>query len=128
LAVLGGHADLTGGLSAALLPHIKSGKLRALAVLDNKREEELPEVPTAKEEGMNVVNLMWRGVLAPKGIPRPVIDKLALAFKKMTEDKSVMGMIKRFGDDIYYLGPDEFTKVWREEFEAHKELGKIFKK
>ncbi len=128
LAVLGGHADLTGGLSAALLPHIKSGKLRALAVLDNKREEELPEVPTAKEEGMNVVNLMWRGVLAPKGIPRPVIDKLALAFKKMTEDKSVMGMIKRFGDDIYYLGPDEFTKVWREEFETHKELGKIFKK
>jgi len=128
LAVLGGHADLTGGLSAALLPHIKSGKLRALAVLDSRRQEELLDVPTAKEEGMNVVNLMWRGVLAPKGIPRPVIDKLALAFKKMTEDKSVMGMIKRFGDDIYYLGPDEFTKVWREEFEAHKELGKIFKK
>ncbi len=128
LAVLGGHADLTGGLSAALLPHIKSGKLRALAVLDSRRQEELLDVPIAKEEGMNVVNLMWRGVLAPKGIPRPVIDKLALAFKKMTEDKSVMGMIKRFGDDIYYLGPDEFTKIWREEFETHKELGKIFKK
>ncbi len=46
----------------------------------------------------------------------------------MTEDKSVIGMIKKFGDDIQYLGPDEFTKIWREEFESHKELGKIFKK
>ena len=128
MAVLGGHADLTGGLAIALLPHIKSGKFRALAVLDDRREEELPDVPTAKEQGVDVVNLMWRAVLAPKATPRPIIDTLAIAFKKMTEDKSVIGMIKKFGDDIQYLGPDEFTKVWREEFELHKELGKTFKK
>jgi tripartite-type tricarboxylate transporter receptor subunit TctC len=128
LAVLGGHADLTGGLPTSLLPHIKSGKFRALVVLDDRRAAELPDVPTAKEEGVNVVNLMWRAVLAPKGTPRPIIDRLALAFKKMTEDKSVIPMIKQMGDDIYYLGPDEFTKVWREEFESYKELGRIFKK
>jgi hypothetical protein len=46
----------------------------------------------------------------------------------MTEDKTVLAMIKQFGDEIHYLGPDEFTKVWREEYEAHKELGKQFKK
>jgi tripartite-type tricarboxylate transporter receptor subunit TctC len=128
LAVLGGHADMTGGLVTALLPHIKSGKLRALAVLDTKREEKLPEVPTAKEEGVDVVNLMWRAVLAPKGTPRPVIDKLAQAFKKMTEDKSVISMISQFGDEIQYLGPDEFGKLWREEFEMQKELGKALKR
>jgi tripartite-type tricarboxylate transporter receptor subunit TctC len=71
---------------------------------------------------------MWRGVLAPKGTPCPIIEKLAIAFKKMTEDKTVMSMIKRFGDEIQYLGPDEFTKLWRDEYEAHKELGKLFKK
>jgi tripartite-type tricarboxylate transporter receptor subunit TctC len=128
LAVLGGHADLTGGLVSALLPHIKAGKLRALAVLDNNREDKLPDVPTAKELGVPVVNLMWRAVLAPKGTPRPVIDKLALAFKQMTEDKSVTSMIKQLGDDIQYMGPDEFGKLWREEFEAQKELGKSLKK
>jgi tripartite-type tricarboxylate transporter receptor subunit TctC len=128
LAVLGGHADMTGGLVSALLPHIKSGKLRALAVLDNKREEQLPDVPTAKELGVNVVNLMWRAVLAPKGTPRPVIDKLALAFKHMSEDKSVTSMIKQLGDEVQYMGPDEFGKLWREEFEAQKELGKSLKK
>ena len=75
-----------------------------------------------------MVNLMWRAVLAPKGTPRPIIDKLALAFKKMTEDKSVIPMIKQIGDEIYYLGPDEFAKVWREEFECYKEIGRTFKK
>lgn len=128
VAILGGHIDVTAGLTAALLPHINAGKLHALAVLDEKRETDLPNVPTAKEEGIDVVNLMWRGVLAPKATPRPIIDKLALVFKKMTEDKSVVSMIKRFGDDIHYLGPDEFTKFWRAEYEAHKELGRIFKK
>jgi len=128
MAILGGHVDVSGGFTAALLPHIIAGKLRPLAVLDNKHDPDLPNVPTAMEEGVNVVFLIWRGVLAPKGTPRPIIDKLAGAFKKMTEDKSVVPMIKRFGDDIHFLGPDEFAKVWREEYEAHKELGKVFKK
>jgi tripartite-type tricarboxylate transporter receptor subunit TctC len=57
-----------------------------------------------------------------------VIDRLALAFKKMTEDKTVVTMIKQFGDEIYYLGPDEFGKLWREEYEMQKELGKSLKK
>jgi tripartite-type tricarboxylate transporter receptor subunit TctC len=128
VALLGGHIDISGQFAIAILPHIKSGKVRALAVLDNKRDPDFPNVPTAKEEGVNVVYLMWRGVLVPKGTPQPIIEKLAAAFKKMTEDKTVLAMIKKFGDDIHYLGPDEFTKVWREEYEAHKELGKQFKK
>ena len=71
---------------------------------------------------------MWRGVLAPKATPRPVIDKLAQAFKKMTEDKTVITMINQMGDELFYLGPDEFGKLWREEYETHKELGKALKK
>ena len=128
VAVLGGHADLNGGLTAALLSHIRAGKLRALVVMDHKRLKELPDTPTAKEEGVDVVNLMWRGVLAPKGTPRLIVEKLAEAFKKMTEDKTVLAMIKQFGDEIYYLGPDEFARVWREEYEGYKELGKQFRK
>jgi tripartite-type tricarboxylate transporter receptor subunit TctC len=77
---------------------------------------------------VNVVNLMWRSVLAPKGTPRPVIEKLAQAFKKMTEDKSVVSMIGKLGDEIQYMGPDEFGKFWREEFENQKALGKALKK
>jgi tripartite-type tricarboxylate transporter receptor subunit TctC len=128
IALLGGHIDMAGIFLISGLPHIKAGKIRALAVLDDKRHPALPDVPTAKEQGINVTYLMWRGILAPKATPRPIIEKLAAGFKQMTEDKSVKRMIKKFGDDLHYLGPDEFTKLWREEYEAHKELGKQFKK
>ena len=128
IALLGGQVQVIGVMSAQSLPHIKAGKLRALATFDDKRDPLLPDVPTVKEQGVDVVSRLWRGVLAPKGTPRPIIDKLAGAFKKMCEDKSVIAMIKQFGDDIHYLGPDEFAKMWREEYEAHKELGRILKK
>jgi tripartite-type tricarboxylate transporter receptor subunit TctC len=128
VAILGGHIDLSGLFMAQSLPHVQTGKLRALAVLDDRRDPALPDVPTAKEEGVNVVFLMWRGVLAPKGTPRPVIDKLTLAFKKMTEDKSVLAMIQRLGDEINYLGADEFGKVWQEEYQTYKKLGESLKK
>ena len=54
------------------------------------------------------------------------VDKLALSFKKMTEDKSVTVMIKQLGDRMYYLGPDDFSKLWREEYEYHKECSERF--
>jgi tripartite-type tricarboxylate transporter receptor subunit TctC len=129
LAVLGGHADFTIFTGPATIPSIKAGKLVALAVCDDKRDRNLPGTPTAKELlGYDLPYKMWRAALAPKGTPRPNIEKLAGGFKKMVENKSVISMINQFGDDIQYLGPDEFTKVWREEYETHKELGKFFKK
>jgi tripartite-type tricarboxylate transporter receptor subunit TctC len=128
VALLGGHIDVTANFAAQALPQIKAGKMRMLAVLDEKRNPEFPDVPTAREQGVDVVYLMWRGILAPKGTPRPVIDKLAQAFKKMVEDKTVLSMLKSFGDVANYLGPDEFGKLWRAEYEMHKELGKLYKK
>jgi tripartite-type tricarboxylate transporter receptor subunit TctC len=128
LAILGGHVDTSINPLAQTLPHIKAGKLRALAVLDTKRENDLPDVPTAKEQGFDVVYTLWRGVLAPKGTPRPIIEKLAMAFKQMTDDKSFRALVKQLGDDVNYLGTDEFEKVWRAEYESHKELGRFYKK
>jgi tripartite-type tricarboxylate transporter receptor subunit TctC len=128
VGLLGGHIDLSCLAPTQSIPHIKAGRLRALSVSDSKRDPDLPQVPTLREEGVDVVNLLWKGIMAPKTTPRPVIDKLALSFKKMLEDPSSVAMIKKLGDNFHYLGPDELTKFWREEYEAHKELGKVFKK
>ncbi len=128
MALLGGHSLIYISPSAPVLPHIRAGKLIPLAVLDDKRHHALPNVPSAKDLGIQASYRMWRAALAPKGTPRPIIDKLATAFKKMTEDKSVITMIKQFGDEIQYLGPDEFTKVWREEYDTNRELGRLLKK
>jgi tripartite-type tricarboxylate transporter receptor subunit TctC len=128
VGLLGGHIDLSCLAPTQSIPHIRAGKLRALSISDAKRDSDLPDVPTLREEGVDIVNLLWKGIMAPKATPRPVIDKLASAFKKMCEDPSSKAMIKKLGDDFNYLDPDELTKFWREEFEAHKELGKVFKK
>ncbi len=128
LAILGGHADSSINPLAQTLPHIRAGKLRPLAILDTKRENDLPDVPTAQEQGFDVVYTLWRAVLAPRGTPRPIVEKLASSFKQMTEDKSFQALIKQLGDEVNYLGPDEFEKVWRAEYESHKELGAFYKK
>jgi len=128
LAVLGGHVDTSFTLTAQSLPHLRAGKLVALAVLGPKRHPDLKEVPTSIEQGVKVTYTIWRAALAPKETPRPVIEKLAAAFKQMTEDKSFLALVKQLGDEAGYMGPDDFMKEWRAEFEAHRELGKLYKK
>ena len=127
-AILGGHAQSNINPLPQMLPHIRTGKLRAIAVLEPKREDALPDVPTAKEQGIDIEYFIWRAVLAPKGTPRPVIEKLAVAFKQITEDPSFRALIKQLGDDVNYMGPDDFEKYWRAEYESQKELGKLYKK
>ncbi len=128
IGLLGGHIDVACLFPTQSTPHIKGGKIRALAVSDSKRDPDFPDVPTLQEAGVDVVSVVWKGVLAPTSPPRPVIERLALAFKKMSEDKSSIAMIRQLGDNFHYLGPDELTQFWRQEYETHKELGKMFKK
>jgi tripartite-type tricarboxylate transporter receptor subunit TctC len=117
LAVLGGHADATFSFAAQLTPQLGAGKLRALAVTDTSRLAALPSVPTVREEGVDMTFTMWRSVLAPKGTPQPIVDKLEAAFKRITEDKSFQALVKQLGDDVQFLGGKEFEAAWRQESE-----------
>jgi tripartite-type tricarboxylate transporter receptor subunit TctC len=132
VALLGGHIDVGHARPIMYHPYKGTGKLLPLLIFDEKRHPDMPDVPTSIEEGLgpqsNVVSRPWAGVMAPKGTPRPIVDKLAGAFKKMVEDKTVITMLKQFGDDVNYMGHDEFTKYWREEYDYYKELGRAFKK
>jgi tripartite-type tricarboxylate transporter receptor subunit TctC len=128
LALLGNQVHVTFMTMTSIMPHVQAGKLRILAVLADKRVKALPDIPTAKEEGLNVTNLLWRGVIAPKNTPRPIIEKLAAGFKKMTEYPSVLKTINGLGDEINYMGPDEFRKFWESEYKIHQEIGKLYKK
>ena len=119
IGLLGGHIDVACLFPTQSTPHIKAGKLRALAVSDSKRDPDFPDRPNAAGKQVLMLSVSsGKGVLAPKATPRPIIDKLALAFKKMSEDKSSVAMIRQLGDNFHYMGPDELTKFWQEEFEA----------
>src|SRR3989304_8602254 len=132
VALLGGHVDAGTAIPSMAMPYRNTGKMLFLLFLDEKRHPDFPDVPTGAEEGldrvMNTLGCAWRGILVPKGTPASIVNSLAVAFKKMTEDKSVQSMIQKSGEKIYYLGPDEFPRAWRAEFEAYKELGKTYKK
>ena len=76
-AVLGGEVDMTFGSPAVLLPHIKSGRLRSIAVTTPKRFAQLPEVPTMAESGLpDFEAASWYGLFAPGGTPPHIVDKL----------------------------------------------------
>jgi tripartite-type tricarboxylate transporter receptor subunit TctC len=118
LAVLGGHADATFGFTAQLLPQLGAGKVRALAVTDTKRLAVLKDLPTAKEQGVDVTFTMWRAVLAPKGTPPAIVEKLEAAFRKMSEDKSFQALVKQLGDEVQFQGAREFEATWRAEWDV----------
>ena len=83
--VLGGHVDAMIVLPAAVASHIQSGRLRALAALTSARDAALPDVPTARELGIDVSLEAWRGIALPKGAAAPVIAALEEAIRRTIE-------------------------------------------
>lgn len=130
VALLGGHIQLGRLSSGHSYPQWRAGKIRPLAVAGSQRRPDMPNVPCLVEEGYDMKGLggVWIGMFAPKGTPRPIIDKLAAGFKRMTENKKAIAAVQAMGAEFDYLGPDEFAKSWKEEYNAYKELAKIFKK
>ena len=118
LAVLGGHADATFSFTAQLMPQVTAGKLRALAVTGPTRIRELPQTPTLKEDGLDVVFTMWRAVVGPKGMPSAIVAKLESAFRKIAEDKQFQEQIRQLGDDVQFQTGKEFETTWRQEWDA----------
>jgi tripartite-type tricarboxylate transporter receptor subunit TctC len=127
VGLLGGHVQASLLSLPQTLPHVKAGKLKALAYNGDRRHPDLPDLPTAREQGYDRVLTVFKAFMAPKGTPRPVIDKIAVSVKKMLDDKQVVEAIRKLGDEVEYQGPDEFAKYWRAEYDTYKELGKIFK-
>lgn len=123
VALLGGHVDVAINPTTTFFTYLQSGQIRPLAILDDERDPNFPDVPTAKELGVDVTYNLWRGVLAPKGTPEEVIQELSDACGEMVQDETVTAMISRLGDRVQYLSGEDFEPVWREEFELHRRLG-----
>lgn len=129
VALLGGHIQVAILPAAVGMPHVKAGKLRPLAIQGPRRYAALPNVPSLIEEGYDTdIEGVWMGVMAPKGTPRPIVEKLAGAFKKMTENKQAIEAYAKLGNEFNYQGPDDFAKFWKKDFQSYKGMAKFFKK
>lgn len=114
-AVLGGHVDFTITNPGEAVAQIKAGQLRPLAVMAEKRFEDLKDVPTAIEEGINVVSGTWRGLAVPKGTPQEVKDILTKAFEQASKDQQFVDFMKKANLGIYYLNAEEYKKFIQED-------------
>ena len=117
--LVAGTVDFGCNQIVNIVPHIKSGKLKAYAVTGDTRSPMLPDVPTTTEAGMPKFNLtVWFGLSAPKGTPRPIIDKLNKALSVALNDPDV---VKRFAELGYDVVPSDkrsaqyFDKFYKDE-------------
>ncbi|HVJ23377.1 MAG TPA: tripartite tricarboxylate transporter substrate-binding protein, partial [Burkholderiales bacterium] len=94
--LIGGQVDFMCDQTTSTTSHIKAGKVKAYGVTSAKRVSSLPDLPTLQEQGLKGADVaIWHGLYAPKGTPKPVMDKLVSALQDTLKDESVH---KRFAD------------------------------
>ena len=116
LDLMGGQVELGMASTAAQAQHVRGGKMRALVLTGEKRSHTMPEVPTLKEQGIDVVAHAWWGILAPAATPRPIIDRLVAELRKAIELPDVKKVLTETqGMEVVALGPEETQKYINEQ-------------
>jgi tripartite-type tricarboxylate transporter receptor subunit TctC len=123
--LLGGHVLLTILDVPILLPHVKAGKLKAVAVATGKRQPTLPEVPTMAEAGYPAVNAdNWYGVVVASATPKDIVDKLHTALVKTLQSPDVRKRLEGVGAEAVSTTPEEFGAFIQSEL---NKWGKVIK-
>jgi tripartite-type tricarboxylate transporter receptor subunit TctC len=117
--LLGGQVSLMFSNPTSTVPHVKTGKLRALGIMDSKRSPALPDVPTALESGFaelsNVVE--WYGVVVPAATPREVVQKLSIDILKTINLPEIQNRVVQIGQVPSPAGAEEFDRYIRADYE-----------
>lgn len=98
--MIGGHVDFLCEQSVSVSKQVQGGNVKAYGISAPQRLASLPDVPTAKEGGVNYQMSIWAGVFAPRGTPKPIVDKLSAALDAALDEPSVRKRITDLGGDI----------------------------
>jgi tripartite-type tricarboxylate transporter receptor subunit TctC len=122
-AVLGHHVNLTLPTTGSALPSIRSGQIRALAVTAESRSPEAPEIPTAREAGVDLLCANWRGILAPKGTPVAIREFLTeLARRIAAEPEFARQATLAEGEPPVFRDAAGFAAQIRREIDEYREI------
>jgi tripartite-type tricarboxylate transporter receptor subunit TctC len=123
--LLGGNVDILFAPLPEALPHIKAGKLVALAIMGDKRSDLIADVPTMRESGIdNMTMVTWIGILAPAKTPRPIVDQLNRQVHAILARDDVKLQLREAGMDVAPTTPEQFKTVIAQELKIHAELVK----
>ena len=116
LAMLSGECQFTFATALSVQPHIKAGKLRALAVTTAKRSASFPGLPTVAEAGVPGFDaITWHGIVVPAGTPKPVIARLNGEFNKLLQTADMRERLMVLGSDIIGGEPKQLSDYMRVE-------------
>ena len=113
-ALLGGHVDSYWGTVGDHLTYIKSGQVRLLGVMDKQESRFAPGIKTLEALGYPVYLNSSRGLVAPAGTPKEIVDTLSAALKRATADEEHRKKMEEMSLQVTYMSPDEFTAAWTE--------------
>ena len=120
---LSGQVDMSFPTLSAVLPHVKAGKLKALAVTSSTRSKLLPDVPTMQEAGVKGFEFtQWLAILAPAGTPQPVVARLNQALNAALGSKEVGEKFHQQGFEPFATSPEEARKFLANEVQRYARL------
>jgi tripartite-type tricarboxylate transporter receptor subunit TctC len=121
-AVAGGHIDCSTPLLPEGLPSIEGKLVTPIANSGSERSPAVPNIPTIKELGYNIVETIWRGISVPPGTPGEVITFLEDAFVKACQDPDFQKDLRKAGGTPSCMNRKEFTKFYQEEFASYSQM------
>ncbi|MBK7062963.1 MAG: tripartite tricarboxylate transporter substrate binding protein [Rubrivivax sp.] len=113
--LIGGQLTLALPTTVAGLPHVRSGKLRAIAVTGSKRLDTMPDIPTVAETLPGFEAVSWGGVMVPAGTPRDIVNRLNSEINRILKLPDVAEKLQNLGAIIVGSTPDEFDKYVKDE-------------
>jgi len=123
--LIGGQVQFMMDPILAALPHVKGGKLKALAVTSSKRAAMIPEVPTVAESALPGFEFYsWYGVWAPRGTPRDVVNRIAHEIKRMVDAADVNGRLTAQGFEPVGSTPEQFARYIDAEYAKYAKVVK----
>ena len=121
--LIGGQTQLLIDAGTVLLPQVKGGKLKALAVTGPRRDPQLPDVPTVRELGLQAMESVgFQGLVGPAGMTKEVVDKIAGELAKVLAQNELKAKFATAGAEVHYLGPAEFAPFVKSENEKWARL------
>ena len=122
---LGGHIELVFAGTAALMTHVKAGRLRAIGVTSEMRLASLPDIPTIAEGGLPGYEISaWHGMIAPAATPAPIVDRLSTAVRTVLADAEIKKRFAVLGAETVGSTPEAFTAFLNADIER---LGKLIR-
>ena len=121
---MAGNVDFYLELASLFIPHSKSDqpRIKALAVASEERLKALPDVPTFKEQGIDLVTSNWFGVVAPAGLPKDIVATLNKAVNQALNDEGYRSIVEAQGADVAGGSPEDFQAFIQDESERWSKL------